>query len=127
MTIRDRYVWVCNNRRPDGNPKGSCAQRGSEGFRDKLKAACNEAGLARSVRVMTSTCIDACEHGIVAAVMPENAILGTLTEEDIPALIKGLETAGGVFEQPTIAAKVIPRDAPASGDGLVRLGKKPAP
>lgn len=110
MTIRDRYVWVCSNRRPDGSPRGSCAQKGSEALRDHLKSACNEAGLTRSVRVMSSTCLDECEHGIAVAVMPENAILGAVTEGDIPALVEALKTSGGVFAQPSIASHVIPRD-----------------
>ena len=110
MTIRDRYVWVCSNRRPDGSPRGSCAQKGSEALRDQLKSACNEAGLAKKVRVMSSTCLDQCEHGIAIAVMPENSFLGAVTEGDIPALVEALKTAGGVFAQPSIASHVIPRD-----------------
>ena len=110
MTIRDRYVWVCSNRRPDGSPRGSCAQKGSEALRDKLKQACNDAGLARAVRVMSSTCIDECEHGIAVAVMPDGAVLGDVTEAHIPALVEALKTQGGVYREPSIAARVIPRD-----------------
>lgn len=116
MTIRERYVWVCTNRRPDGNPRGSCAQKGSEALRDKLKSACNAAGLARSVRVMNSSCIDECEHGIVVAVMPDGAVLGHLSEADIPELVEGLKTAGGVFSESTVGSHVIPREAPSSDE-----------
>lgn len=117
-------MWVCTNRRPDGSPRGSCAQKGSEALRDKLKSACNAAGLARSVRVMSSSCIDECEHGIVAAVMPDGAVLGTLTEADIPALVEGLKTAGGVFSDATVGAHVIPREAPAASEATAESGEK---
>ena len=128
MTIRDRYVWVCGNRRPDGNPKGSCAQKGSEALRDQLKIACNAAGLNSTVRVMSSSCLDVCEHGAALAVMPDNAVLGELTEADIPALVEGLKTPGGVFAQPSLARKVLvahdPTAKPASA--VVPLGRKPS-
>ncbi|MEI8258225.1 MAG: hypothetical protein WCJ30_21310, partial [Deltaproteobacteria bacterium] len=39
MPKRDRYVFVCTNRRPDDSPKGSCAQKGSEALLKALKDA----------------------------------------------------------------------------------------
>jgi predicted metal-binding protein len=120
MATRERYVWVCTNRRPDGHPKGSCAERGSEAFKDALKDACNKAGLASRVRVMTSGCIDVCEHGIAAAVMPEDALLGPLTVDDIPALVAGLG-GGGVRAEASLRGRSL-RDAE-----LVTLGKKRDP
>jgi predicted metal-binding protein len=109
MAIRERYVWVCTNRRPDDHPKGSCAHKGSEELRDQLKSACNAQGLARTVRVMSSSCIDLCEHGIALAVMPDGTVLGDVTADDIPALAEGLKTPGGVATQPTLAPKVLAR------------------
>ncbi len=112
MPLRERYVWVCANRRPDGNPKGSCAQSGSEALRDKLKVACHGAGLNPTVRVMSSSCLDLCEHGIALAVMPDGAVLGHVTEADIPALVEGLKRPGGVAAEPTLAGKVLPGPDP---------------
>jgi predicted metal-binding protein len=112
MPLRERYVWVCSNRRPDGNPKGSCAQSGSEALRDKLKAACHGAGLNATLRVMSSSCLDLCEHGIAVAVMPDGAVLGQVTEADIPALVSGLARPGGVAAEPSLAGKVLARDLP---------------
>lgn len=120
MPTRERYVWVCANRRPDGNPKGSCAQSGSDEVRDKLKAACNEAGLASRVRVMSSSCIDLCEHAVALVVMPENVALGGVTVADVPALVEALRAPGGVTQNPTLQAKVIP-----PGEALVSLRNKP--
>ena len=37
MPHRDRYLFVCTNRREEGNPKGSCAQKGSEELIKALK------------------------------------------------------------------------------------------
>ena len=39
MAMRKRYVFVCINRRPDDNPKGCCAAKGSEKAGTALMAA----------------------------------------------------------------------------------------
>lgn len=116
-------MWVCTNRRPDGNPKGSCAEKGSEALRDRLKSACKDAGLNATVRVMSSSCIDVCEHGIALAVMPDGALLGAVTDADLGALVEGLRTPGGVAAQPSLAPKRITDD----GGPVVPLGRKPSP
>lgn len=127
MAIRERYVWVCGNRRPDGNPKGSCAQKGSESLRDQLKIACNGAGLQSTVRVMSSSCIDLCEHGIALAVLPDDALLGSITETDIPALVEGLKTAGGVLTHPSLVGHVLTRDSIATPVvPPIPFGRRPA-
>lgn len=111
MPMRERFVWVCTNRRPDGHPKGSCAERGSESLHAELKRATALAGLAGDVRVMTSSCLDVCEHGIAVAVMPDDAVLGSVTTSDVPAMVEGLKSAGGVLRDATLSAKRLVRAA----------------
>lgn len=93
MPTRERYVWVCTNRRPDGHPKGSCGERGAESIKDGLKIACGSAGLAPTVRVMHSGCMDLCEHGVAVAVMPDDVLLGAIVADDIPVLVDALKSA----------------------------------
>jgi (2Fe-2S) ferredoxin len=109
MAMRERYVWICTNRRPDGHPRGSCAEKGSEALLVTLKSAVSAAGLARTVRVMSSSCIDVCEDGCALAVLPDGTMLGGVTEADVEALVEGLRRPGGVAEQPTLAPRVLPR------------------
>ncbi len=105
MPFRERYVWICTNRRPDGHPRGSCAARGSETLVQDLKKAVAAEGLAGTVRVMSSSCIDYCEHGTTAAVMPDDVVLGRLTSADVPDLVRGLATPGGVLASESLAAR----------------------
>lgn len=105
MPFRERHVWVCTNRRADDHPRGSCAAKGSEALVEELKRASKGAGQGARIRVMSSSCIDHCEHGITAAVMPDDVLLGQLTSADVPALVRGLETAGGVLADPSLAAR----------------------
>lgn len=120
MPFRERYVWVCTNRRADDHPRGSCAAKGSEALVDELKRATKGAGLAARVRVMSSSCIDHCEHGITAAVMPDDVLLGQLTAEDVPALLRGLETPGGVLAEPSLADRRLTAEN-TSPEAIARL------
>ena len=50
MPHRDRYLFICTNRREEGNPKGSCAQKGSEALVKELKGELLRLHAAMSVR-----------------------------------------------------------------------------
>ncbi len=107
MPKRERYVWVCINRRADGHPKGSCAEKGSEKLHAELKNAVGEAGIHRRVRVMTSSCTDLCWKGIAVTVMPDNAWLGGVTSADVPALVTALGSPGGPSASEALRAKIV--------------------
>ena len=46
MPHRERYLFICTNRREEGNPKGSCAQKGSEELVKALKEGFKRRGAA---------------------------------------------------------------------------------
>jgi (2Fe-2S) ferredoxin len=83
---------VCVNRRPEGNPKGSCAQKGSEKLAEALKAETKRRGLAGvQARVCTSSCLDQCTSGPTVLVEPDHFFYGRVTLEDVPAIVDALE------------------------------------
>src|SRR5262245_40857349 len=86
MPHRERYLFVCTNRRPDDNPKGSCAQKGSEEIVKKLKAALVARGAAARVRACTSSCLDLCEIGASIVQEPEHVAYGRVTLDDVEAI-----------------------------------------
>jgi (2Fe-2S) ferredoxin len=93
MPRRKHYLFVCINRRADDNPKGSCAQSGSEEIHRALKEAIAQRGLASSeVRPCTSSCLDVCERGPVIAVEPDNFFYGGVKLDDVPAIVEALAT-----------------------------------
>jgi (2Fe-2S) ferredoxin len=96
---RERYLFVCNNQRPLGTPKGSCATRGSAELHAALKAELTSRGLAAArVRACTSSCLDVCWAGPIVAVTPDDVFLGRVTIEDVPSIVDAL--ALDVFEHP---------------------------
>ena len=91
MAHRKRLLFVCVNRRPDGEPKGSCAARGAVELHARLKAAIKERGLAETeVRTCTSSCLDTCWAGPAIAVEPDHYYYGRVGLGDVDAIVEAL-------------------------------------
>jgi (2Fe-2S) ferredoxin len=87
MPHRERYLFVCVNRRDADNPKGSCAQKGSEEVAKRLKDALKTKGLANRLRACTSSCLDLCETGISIVQEPEHVAYGAVTLDDVDEIV----------------------------------------
>jgi (2Fe-2S) ferredoxin len=115
MPFRQRYLFVCINRRPDGHPKGSCAEKGSEEVVVKLKEALAKRGVAKDiVRACSSSCLDMCETGISILQEPDHVAYGHVRVDDVEA-IADAAARGEVVER-----LVVHRTGPsavASADG----------
>lgn len=102
MPHRERYLFVCTNRREEGNPKGSCAQKGSEEIVKRLKGALLERGLAKTVRACSSSCLDLCEVGVSMVLEPDHVVYGNVTLDDVDAIADGVKS-GTIVERLVIA------------------------
>jgi (2Fe-2S) ferredoxin len=99
MPFRQRYLFVCTNRRPDGHPKGSCAEKGSEELVVKLKEALARRGIAKDVaRACSSSCLDLCEIGASVLQEPEHVAYGGVTVDDVEAIADAV-ASGTVVER----------------------------
>ena len=93
MAQRKRYLFVCINRRPDDNPKGCCAAKGSEEIYKALKAELAARGLHQDeARVCTSSCLDQCATGVTILVEPDHFFYGRVTLADVPAIVESIVT-----------------------------------
>jgi (2Fe-2S) ferredoxin len=97
MPQRRRYLFVCNNRRPDDNPKGSCAAKGSAAVYDALKEQLFQRNLAKiEARACTASCLDQCATGVSILVEPDHFFYGRVTVEDVPEIVEALASGGRV-------------------------------
>ena len=102
---RERYLFVCINRRAEDNPKGSCAAKDSEEVYKALKEEVAARGLAKlEARVCTSSCLDQCDTGVTILVEPDHFFYGRVRVADVPEIVDGL-----VNSQP-VKRLVIPAD-----------------
>lgn len=83
----DAHIFCCTNRRSEDNPKGSCAQKGSEALRDYLKQRAKELGLGK-VRVNAAGCLDRCECGPVFVIYPEGIWYRCRTKEEVEEMLQ---------------------------------------
>jgi (2Fe-2S) ferredoxin len=91
MPQRQRYLFVCTNRRPDDDAKGSCANKGSEGVRQALKEQLAACGLAKlQARACTSSCLDQCSSGVCILVEPDHFFYGRVTIVDGPEIVEAI-------------------------------------
>ena len=86
----EAVVFVCTNQRPEGHPKPCCANRGGLALRDQLKLMVHERGLDTKVRVFQSGCLGGCEYGPMMMTFPDNQMLMSVKEEDLPEILDGL-------------------------------------
>ncbi len=91
MPSRERFLFVCTNRRSDDNPKGSCAARGSEDLLKEIKRELVARNLVGRFRACASTCLDACESGAAVLLEPDHVVLEGVTIADVAAIVDGLE------------------------------------
>ncbi len=91
----DRHVFICTNRRDPGNPRGSCAARGSEEIRECFKKEVAKRGLKGTVRANVAGCLDQCESGPAVVVYPEEVWYTVPTVADALEIVES-HLAGGV-------------------------------
>jgi (2Fe-2S) ferredoxin len=89
------HVFICENRRPDDDGRGSCAARGSEAVRQAFKAELERRGLKGEIRANAAGCLDACAHGPAVVIYPEGVWYGRVQPEDVPEIVAS-HLVGGV-------------------------------
>jgi (2Fe-2S) ferredoxin len=84
----ERHIFVCENLRPEDDPRGCCQAKGSPAIRQALKSEIKKRGLKSIARANQSGCLDACEFGPSMVVYPEGIWYGGVTLEDVPEIIE---------------------------------------
>lgn len=84
----EKHIFICENKRPDGHPRGCCLDKGSGEVRALFKKRLKELGLKSEVRANAAGCLDACEYGITVLVYPEQIWYGGVTVEDVEEIIQ---------------------------------------
>lgn len=88
-------MFVCVNRRPDGDPRASCAVRGGEEVREAFRREVAARGLQTRVRVNAAGCLGECRRGITVVVYPEQVWYGGVEIGDVAEIVAD-HLVGGV-------------------------------
>lgn len=82
------HIFVCQNRRPPGHPKGSCGERGSQDVFFALHEAREEEELWDTVKINTTNCLGPCADGAILAIYPEGVWYGGVEAKDVSEIVE---------------------------------------
>ncbi len=88
MKRYEKHIFICENKRPEGHPRGCCADKGGAELKAAFKQKLKHLNLNTKIRANTSGCLDACEHGAVVLIYPEQVWYGNVSIEDIDEIIE---------------------------------------
>lgn len=94
----EAHVFCCTNRRPEGHPRGCCAEKGAEALRDYMKSKARAMGL-KNVRINNSGCLDRCELGPTMVIYPEGVWYVCPTQQDVDEVLQTHLVEGGRVER----------------------------
>lgn len=118
MTVYDRHVFVCENKRDPSDPRGDCASRGAAEFTKALKELCKSRGTGgRRVRVNKAGCLDLCAQGCVAVVYPEAVWYRGVTAADAEEIHREHILAGRPVERLRIPTRARGEATENGGEG----------
>ncbi|MFZ0391472.1 MAG: (2Fe-2S) ferredoxin domain-containing protein [Calditrichia bacterium] len=99
MSLYQLHVFVCQNERDETDTRGSCAQKGSREFREKLKAEIKARKLNAKIRINKAGCLGTCNQGISMVIYPQGIWYGKVTTADIPEILEETLLGGRIVER----------------------------
>lgn len=103
MPQYERHVFVCENLRDPGDPRGCCAAKGAAEVRDRLKFLTKDANLRGRIRINSAGCLDQCAHGVTIVVYPEAVWYGAVTADDVDEIFRSHVLLGKPVERLRLA------------------------
>ena len=98
MATFEHHLFVCENERPAGHPRGCCASKDGTAVRARMKELIRERGLKGVIRANGAGCLDQCARGVSVVVYPQETWYGGVTVDDVPEILDALDR-GTVVER----------------------------
>lgn len=105
MPKLEHHIFICTNRRPDGDPKGCCASKGAEALVPLFKDGVAKRGLKAMVRAQKAGCLDVCGMGAAVVVYPEGVWYGRVQVSDVDEILDSHILGGKPVERLRIPGK----------------------
>jgi (2Fe-2S) ferredoxin len=81
-----KHVFICNQARPPGHPRGSCADKGCREVMDEFLYQFQQRQCFGQVAITGTGCIGPCGTGTNVLVYPEGIMYGGVKKEDVGAI-----------------------------------------
>jgi len=99
MAQPEKIILVCNNKRPEGHPRGCCIDKGAADVTAELGELLDDKDLLGRVRLAKTGCIGPCSYGPIVAVMPDNVWYKEVTKEDVKKIVEEHIEGGNPVKQ----------------------------
>lgn len=103
MPKPEKFVFVCVNQRPEGHPRGSCAQKGSRETMMRFAEVMEKEGLFPRMSLIQTGCMGPCHEGPIAAVFPDNTWYREVEAKDVEKIVKEHLIGGN-----PVSSKILP-------------------
>lgn len=87
MAKPDKFVMVCVNQRPEGHPRGSCANSGGRDIINRFAENMDEKALFGRISLVQTGCLGPCMDGPMVAVMPDNVWYCNVTSDGVDKIV----------------------------------------
>ncbi len=94
-----KHVFICNQARPQGHPRGSCQAKGGNEIVQAFWQQTQTRNLWDKFAVTYSGCLGPCDGGPNVLVYPEGVLYSGVTKEDVTAIIDEHLLGGTVVER----------------------------
>ncbi len=104
MSKYQHHLFICTNKRPENDPRGCCAAKGSEEIRAAFKHEIEKQGLKGRVRANQAGCLDTCAMGPSVVIYPEGVWYTVKTTSDVEEIVKQHLVGGKPVERLLMAS-----------------------
>ncbi|NKB82747.1 MAG: (2Fe-2S) ferredoxin domain-containing protein [Nitrospirales bacterium] len=108
MSDFKHHIFICLNQRPKGDPRGCCADNGSEQLHAYFKKEVERLGLRGIVRANKAGCLDHCEHGPSIVIYPEGVWYWVGSETDVREIMERHVVKGEIVNRLLIPGHEVP-------------------
>jgi len=93
------HIIICSTTRPEGNPRGSCGEKGSKELLQIFFGEMAQRGLFGQILITESTCMGPCQLGPTVVVYPDGIWYKGVIPSDVPE----------IFDEHIIAGRPVAR------------------
>lgn len=88
MVFPEKHIFICENKRPEGATKPSCADYGGSEIRDVMKQKLVTLGLHKKYRINKAGCLGKCGLGPTVVIYPAGIWYGHVNLNDVDEIIE---------------------------------------
>lgn len=106
MARPPKHVFVCNQARPPGHPRGSCQAKGGNEILQTFWQQVQAGNLWDKFSVTYSGCLGPCDTGPNVLVYPEGVLYGGVSKDYVPEIIEKHLIGGEVVERLKVSENI---------------------